>query len=88
MENDVVYSIDQGKWTNDNDLVDAYTPALVSALILKKLKDYTTDVKKAVITVPAMFAEKARQATLDAAKMADIEVIELINEPSKLVEGL
>ena len=36
MENDVVYSIDQGKWTNDNDLVDAYTPAQVSALILKK----------------------------------------------------
>jgi len=85
MENDVVYSIDQGKWTNDNDLVDAYTPAQVSALILKKLKDYTTDVKKAVITVPAMFAEKARQATLDAAKMADIEVIELINEPTAAV---
>ena len=85
MENDVVYSIDQGKWTNDNDLVDAYTPAQVSSLILKKLKDYTTDVKKAVITVPAMFAEKARQATLDAAKMADIEVIELINEPTAAV---
>ena len=85
MENDVVYSIDQGKWTNDNDLVDAYTPAQVSALILKKLKDYTTDVKKAVITVPAMFAEKARQATLDAAKMADVEVIELINEPTAAV---
>ena len=85
MENDVVYSIDQGKWTNDNDLVDAYTPAQVSALILKKLKDYTTDVKKAVITVPAMFAEKARQATLDAVKMADIEVIELINEPTAAV---
>ena len=85
MENDVVYSIDQGKWTNDNDLVDAYTPAQVSALILKKLKDYTTDVKKAVITVPAMFAEKARQSTLDAAKMADIEVIELINEPTAAV---
>ena len=85
MENDVVYSIDQGKWTNDNDLVDAYTPAQVSSLILKKLKDYTTDVKKAVITVPAMFAEKARQATLDAAKMADLEVIELINEPTAAV---
>ena len=85
MENDVVYSVDQGKWVNEKDLVDAYTPAQVSALILKKLKDYTTDVKKAVITVPAMFAEKARQATLDAAKMADIEVIELINEPTAAV---
>ncbi len=85
MENDVVYSIDQGKWTDDKDLVDAYTPAQVSSLILKKLKDYTTDVKKAVITVPAMFAEKARQATLDAAKLADLEVIELINEPTAAV---
>ena len=37
MENDVVYSTDQGKWVSDTDLVDAYTPAQVSALILKKL---------------------------------------------------
>ena len=85
MENDVVYSIDQGKWVEEKDLVDTYTPAQVSALILKKLKDYTTDVKKAVITVPAMFAEKARKATLESAKMADIEVIELINEPTAAV---
>ena len=82
MENDVVYSTDEGKWVTDKDLVDAYTPAQVSSLILKKLKEYTSDVKKVVITVPAMFAEKARQATLDAAKIADLEVIELINEPS------
>jgi len=85
MENDVVYSVDKGNWTNDKDLVDAYTPSQISSLILKKLKDYTTDVNKAVITVPAMFAEKARQATLDAAKMADLEVIELINEPTAAV---
>ena len=51
----------------------------------KKLKDYTSDVKKAVIAVPAMFAEEAEQATLDAAKMAEIEVIELINEPTAAV---
>ena len=85
MENEVVYSVDQGKWTDDKDLVNAYTPSQVSSLILKKLKDYATDVKKVVITVPAMFAEKARQATLDAAKMADLEVIELINEPTAAV---
>ena len=85
MENDVVYSLDKGNWTKDKGLVDAYTPSQISSLILKKLKDYTTDVKKAVITVPAMFAEKARQATLDAAKMADLEVIELINEPTAAV---
>ena len=85
MENNVVYSTADGKWVSDTDLIDAYTPAQISALILKKLKDYTTDVKKAVITVPAMFAERARQATLDAAKIADIEVIELINEPTAAV---
>ena len=85
MENDVVYSTEEGKWVDDKDLVDAFTPAQISALILKKLKEYTTDVKKAVITVPAMFAERARQATLDAAKIADIEVIELINEPTAAV---
>ena len=85
MENDVVYSTEQGKWVNDKNLVDAYSPAQISSLILKKLKEYTTDVKKAVITVPAMFAERARQATLDAAKLADIEVIELINEPTAAV---
>ena len=85
MENDVVYSTEEGKWVNDKNLVDAYTPAQVSALILKKLKEYTNEVKKVVITVPAMFAEKARQATLDAAKIADLEVIELINEPTAAV---
>ena len=85
MENDVVYSTDEGKWVNNKDLIDAYTPAQVSSLILKKLKEYTSDVKKVVITVPAMFAEKARQATLDAAKIADLEVIELINEPTAAV---
>ena len=51
MENDVVYSIDQGKWVSDRDLVDAYTPAQVSALILKKLKEYTSDVKKVEIAL-------------------------------------
>ena len=37
MESDVVYSIDQGKWTKDENLTDAFTPAQVSSLILKKL---------------------------------------------------
>ena len=86
MENNMVYSIPDGKWLkNEGQIKDCYTPAQVSSLILKKLKDYTSDVSKAVITVPAMFAEEARQATLDAAKMAEIEVIELINEPTAAV---
>ena len=83
MENDVAYSIDKGQWVEKDEAEDkSYTPAQVSSFILNKLKNYTSDVKKAVITVPALFAEKARVATLDAAKMAGIEVIELINEPT------
>jgi len=84
MENDVVYSVEKGEWIEKEDADDnnSYTPAQVSSFILNKLKGYTSDVQKAVITVPALFAEKARVATLDAAKMAGIEVIELINEPT------
>ena len=83
MENDVVFSVDQGKWVDkDESNKNFYTPAQISSFILSKLKTYSADVKKAVITVPALFAEKARVATLDAAKMAGIEVISLINEPT------
>lgn len=83
MENDVVFSISEGKWIDKTeDKKDLFSPAQISSFILNKLKSYTTDVTKAVITVPALFAEKARVATLDAAKMAGIEVISLINEPT------
>ena len=40
-----------------------YTPSQISSIILSKLKDYTSGVKKAVVTVPAMFADAARDAT-------------------------
>ena len=83
MENDAVYSVETGKWIDkDDNNKDSYTPTHISSFILSKLKTYASDVKKAVITVPALFAEKARVATLDAAKMAGIEVISLINEPT------
>ena len=83
MENDVVFSIEKGQWVDkDESNSTSYSPAQISSFILSKLKSYTSDVKKAVITVPALFAEKARVATLDAAKMAGIEVISLINEPT------
>ena len=83
MENDVIYSVEKGAWVEKDEAEEnSYTPAQVSSFILSKLKGYTSDVQKAVITVPALFAEKARVATLDAAKMAGIEVIELINEPT------
>ena len=83
MENDVKYSTEKGEWVEKDEAEEnCYTPAQVSSFILSKLKGYTSEVQKAVITVPALFAEKARIATLDAAKMAGIEVIELINEPT------
>ena len=83
MENDVVYSLEKGKWIDKEEGDEkSYSPAQISSFILSKLKTYASDVKRAVITVPALFAEKARVATLDAAKMAGIEVIELINEPT------
>ena len=72
MENDVVWSTSKGQWIDRDGKKDVkgYTPSQISSLILSKLKDYTSGVKKAVVTVPAMFAEAARVATIDAAKLA------------------
>ncbi|QGR02508.1 Fe-S protein assembly chaperone HscA [Ehrlichia ruminantium] len=63
------------------------TPVEISAEILKKLcqivKDSSNlDVKKVVITVPAYFDEVARKATKDAAQLANLEVLRLLNEPT------
>ena len=63
------------------------SPPQVSAEILKKMKktaeDYLgTDVKEAVITVPAYFNDSQRQATKDAGKIAGLEVKRIINEPT------
>mgnify|MGYP002627226205 CR=1 FL=1 len=64
-----------------------YTPQEVSAQILMNLKksaeDYLgSEVKKAVITVPAYFNDAQRQATKDAGKIAGLEVERIINEPT------
>jgi molecular chaperone HscA len=63
------------------------TPAEVSAIILKYLKDLAeknlqTVIKKAVITVPAYFDEAAKNATKLAANLAGLEVLRLVNEPT------
>ena len=86
MENDVVWSTKEGKWIDKEGKKDikGYVPSQISSIILSKLKDYSSGVKKAVVTVPAMFAEAARAATMDAAKLAKLDV-ELINEPTAAV---
>jgi molecular chaperone DnaK len=86
MENNVVWSSKEGEWIENEGKKDikGYVPSQISSIILSKLKDYTSGVKKAVVTVPAMFAEAARTATIDAAKLAKLDV-ELINEPTAAV---
>ncbi len=65
----------------------AYTPSEISAFILRQLKRnaeryFGAPVSKAVITVPAYFNDAQRQATKDAGKIAGLDVLRLVNEPT------
>ena len=64
-----------------------YSPSQISAFILQKMKETAEKylgqtVSKAVITVPAYFNDAQRQATKDAGKIAGLEVLRIINEPT------
>ena len=66
---------------------EKYSPSQISALILQKMKETAEkylgqEVTKAVITVPAYFNDSQRQATKDAGKIAGLEVLRIINEPT------
>ena len=70
----------------DNE-IRKYYPEEISGIILRSLKTFSSnylgkEVKKAVITVPAYFNNEQRQATKEAAKNAELEVIKIINEPT------
>ncbi|WP_304065826.1 Fe-S protein assembly chaperone HscA [Pedobacter glucosidilyticus] len=78
---------------NDESLVKIkvgeqfYTPIELSSLILKELKERAehslkTKVTRAVITVPAYFNDSQRQATRDAGKLAGLDVLRIVNEPT------
>lgn len=72
-------------WVEVGD--NKYSPSQVSAFILQKMKETAENflgekVSKAVITVPAYFNDAQRQATKDAGKIAGLEVMRIINEPT------
>ena len=81
----IIASDNNDAWVQGRD--KKYSPSEISAFILQKMKEtaesYLGDkVEQAVITVPAYFNDSQRQATKDAGKIAGLEVLRIINEPT------
>ena len=85
----VPYKVERA--SNGDVRIDAegkqYSPPEIAAMVLQKLKQSAEDylgskVEKAVITVPAYFNDAQRQATKDAGKIAGLEVLRIVNEPT------
>ena len=67
--------------------IEKYPPEVISSMILTKIKNISEEflgkeIKKAIITVPAYFNESQREATRDAGKIAGLDVLKIINEPT------
>lgn len=85
----LAYTTVEGKNNSVNIQVDGkdFTPQEISAQVLRKLKEDAESyigqkIEEAVITVPAYFNDSQRQATKDAGKIAGLEVLRIINEPT------